>query len=112
MVRTKEEATLHLTKLTEILNNLGFTINKEKSSLVPSQTVNYLGFTINSKTMCIKLPNQKVKDVIKECKLTRKKRILPIRKLASLIRKISATTCVIFSARFVSEFCFKTRTMV
>uniref|UniRef100_U9TF91 Reverse transcriptase domain-containing protein n=1 Tax=Rhizophagus irregularis (strain DAOM 181602 / DAOM 197198 / MUCL 43194) TaxID=747089 RepID=U9TF91_RHIID len=67
------------------LQSLGFTINEEKSSLIPSQVVDYLGFQIDSKTMMIKLPKHKIKDLIQECKKISQKPVILIRKLVSLI---------------------------
>src|SRR6185437_16191470 len=76
----------------------GFTINREKSSLIPSQVADYLGFQINSRTMSLKLPRHKIKDLITECKKIKTKQVLPVRKLASLIGKITATVNAIFPA--------------
>ncbi|PKK58931.1 hypothetical protein RhiirC2_795559 [Rhizophagus irregularis] len=61
------------------LQSLGFTINEEKSSLIPSQVVDYLGFRIDSKSMMIKLPKHKIKDLIQECKKTSQKLIAFLR---------------------------------
>ena len=49
------EEVLHfaLTKTFTVLTDLGFTINYDKSSLVPSQEVCFLGFLINSITMLV-----------------------------------------------------------
>jgi ribonuclease HI len=87
----------------DLLQQLGFTINKEKSSLIPSQVVDYLGFQINSRSMMIKLPKFKVKDLIRECKKMKEKKVVPVRKLAALIEKISATANAIFPARLNSR---------
>ena len=87
----------------DLLQRLGFTINKEKSSLIPSQVVDYLGFQINSRSMVIKLPKSKVKDLIQECKKMKEKKVVPVRKLAALIGKISATANAIFPARLNSR---------
>lgn len=89
LMTTKEKSLQHTRIVIELLQRLGFTTNNEISSLHPSQTVDYLGFNINSKTMMIKLPKQKA--------------FIPIRKLASLIGKISATTSAIFPARLRSR---------
>src|SRR2546421_484691 len=48
----------------DMLNKHGFTINAEKSCLKPSQVINYLGFQINSRLMTLKLPKQKLHDLI------------------------------------------------
>lgn len=41
------------------LENLGFLINKEKSSLPPSMRCKYLGFIFNSELMVLELPSEK-----------------------------------------------------
>lgn len=43
----------------EVLQNLGFIINKEKSVLSPKKYCKFLGFNINSETMEIELPLEK-----------------------------------------------------
>lgn len=43
-----------------ILENLGFVINREKSMMVPEKTVTFLGFIISSETMTIKIPEKKI----------------------------------------------------
>lgn len=43
-----------------ILKNLGFVINREKSMMVPEKTVTFLSFIISSETMTIKIPEKKI----------------------------------------------------
>nr|CAI5852267.1 unnamed protein product [Callosobruchus analis] len=42
-----------------LLKNLGFVINREKSLLQPSQSCEFLGFLFNSKYLYMSVPNQK-----------------------------------------------------
>ena len=51
----------------DILCNLGFKINYEKSSLVPNQVINHLGYLWNSKEMCISLPTEKIGKIKHFC---------------------------------------------
>ena len=48
-----------------ILRRLGFYINYSKSSLVPSNQLEFLGFELNSTTMLVKLPARKCDDILK-----------------------------------------------
>src|SRR2546421_630357 len=53
--------------------------------------------------MTLMLPKKKIKDLISECKRMKVKKFVPIRKLASLIGKISATANAVFPARLNSR---------
>jgi ribonuclease HI len=103
MARTKQEALTHLNSLITCLQNHGFTINEKKSCLDPSQVIDYLGFRIDSKKMVLKLPNQKIRGLIRECKKAKTLKVLPVRKLASLIGKIIATANAMFPAKLHSR---------
>ena len=54
MAASKELALKHTDLVISLLQQLGFTINLEKSRLLPSQVVEYLGFQINSRSMMMK----------------------------------------------------------
>ncbi|XP_035712588.1 uncharacterized protein LOC110855835 isoform X1 [Folsomia candida] len=58
----------HLNFISNFLETLGFTINKGKSQLIPSQRVKYLGFLIDSIIMRLILPSDKVARIITKCK--------------------------------------------
>lgn len=51
----------------QLLKNLGFVIQEEKSCLNPSQQLEYLGFVLNSMTMTVKLTHARVEKVVKAC---------------------------------------------
>ena len=51
----------------QLLKNLGFVIQEEKSCLNPSQQLEYLGFVLNSVTMMVKLTHARVEKVVKAC---------------------------------------------
>ena len=53
----------HTTLIVSLLQSLGFSVNKEKSLLQPTQIIEYLGVIINSKEMTLSLPNDKVKKI-------------------------------------------------
>ena len=51
----------------QLLQNLGFVIQEEKSCLNPSQQLEYLGFVLNSMTMTVKLIHARIEKVVKAC---------------------------------------------
>ena len=51
----------------QLLKNLGFVIQEEKSCLNPSQQLEYLGFVLDSVTMTVKLTHARVEKVVKAC---------------------------------------------
>ena len=50
-------------RVADVLMDLGFIINWEKSEIGPSQDITFLGFTINSNTMRIGLPCEKRRKI-------------------------------------------------
>lgn len=68
-----------------ILKNLGFIINNEKSVLEPRQHCQYLGFKLNSVQFSISLPQKKVVSILKSINATRFKKRCKIIELAQLI---------------------------
>jgi len=58
------EATTNVEKMLKVLNELGWQINKEKSSLKPSQCSEFLGLLVNTMaTPWFKVPNNKIQAV-------------------------------------------------
>ena len=60
VARSKEEAIFSSDTTIFILENLGFTINLEKSVLTPCQQMEYLGVLIDSSSMTFKVPQEKM----------------------------------------------------
>ena len=66
---TREECTRATERLSQLLTELGFTINLEKSVLIPSKQITFLGYVLNSRNMTIS-PTEKKKQ--KALKLVKK----------------------------------------
>ena len=81
-----------------LLQDLGFIINKEKSHLTPTQQVEYLGFVVNSKTMSLSLSQDKISKIVSHCREVMSAHTNSVRDLASLIGKMSATIQAVFPA--------------
>ena len=75
----------------DVLTSLGFTIHPIKSVLQPTQEIKYLGFIVNSKSMTIKLTEEKCAEVISLCKNLISKDHATIKIVSSVIGKIVAT---------------------
>ena len=74
----------HTALVIELLQNLGFIINYEKSLLTPTLVLEFLGFLINSKTMKFYLPQTKVAKVLDLCKSLLKENPISLHLLAQL----------------------------
>ena len=51
MAESKEKARDQANGLVYLMNCLGFTVNREKTTSEPSQTLEFLGFTVNTRAM-------------------------------------------------------------
>ena len=68
-----------------VLESLGFTINREKSVIVPVQRIMFFGFIIDSVNFVVMLPEEKVQKIIDFAKLLLGKDYITARLLASFI---------------------------
>lgn len=73
-----------------LLDSLGFTINKKKCELTPSQEKKYLGFILNSSEMSISLPEDKRLSLIDRLEGFSSKKSCKIRDFASLIGTLNS----------------------
>ena len=67
MNQSPVELQSHVNQTVSLLESLGFTINREKSQLVPSQQVRFLGFQVDSVTMKLFLPEDKIQQIVQMC---------------------------------------------
>ncbi len=75
----------------KLFEDLGFTINVEKSVVVPTQTIEHLGFIIDSRSMTVTMTPEKtmkIRELILECLQTDQ---VTIRQVARLLGKFNAT---------------------
>ena len=87
------------TQLTlDLLQWLGFTINWEKSLLVPTQSLTFLGLSIDSQTMSLSLPEKKILDIQNKCQSLICNLTTPARAVASLIGTLEAARPAIWQA--------------
>ena len=98
MARSKEEARRHLATAMELLVALGFIINLKKSTLSPTQELEFLGFLLNSHNMTIALPTHKLHAVKKMARRMANQRRTTLRELASLLGMMVAAHPAILPA--------------
>ena len=91
IARSPEEARKGGQLAADLPQDLGYMINKEKSVIRPTTKIEYLGFVIDSQRMVVGMTETKrlkIKELVAEaCK----DEIWSIRRLASIIGKVSAT---------------------
>ena len=75
--------TAHISK--DLMTNLGFIMNDDKSIFIPSQQVTYLGFIIDSVLMIVTLPLEKINKVVSLCKKLYNVAMVSIREVAKVI---------------------------
>ena len=64
---TKEQCLEHTKQAIELLSNLGFVINYDKSQLTPVQKIEHLGLIIDSLSMTVKLTDSKIHNIKTLC---------------------------------------------
>lgn len=88
----------------ELIENLGFKVNLEKSSLVPQKTIKHLGFIVDSSTLSLKLPKEKCLEVESRAKKILKLQLVSIRDVASFIGYlIAAAPATKWGAIFIRQ---------
>ena len=84
---TYEECVQNVSDTLQLADDLGFTVHKKKSVVVPTQQIVFVGFLICSVTMTVRLPHDKCLDMIELCKEILASHKITIRKFAQLIGK-------------------------
>ena len=84
------ERAVNLTWLT--LTSLGFTINSQKSVLIPTQKLQFLGFDIDSANLSVSVPQAKVQKILGLANHLVAQRVVTIRVFSKLIGKFAATS--------------------
>lgn len=93
-----EEGKAHVELTIEMLSQLGFVINREKSQLEPTQKIQFLGFWIDSRSMTISLPVEKVEKIKQDARGMIQKRCVSLRELTCLLGRMSATSQAVLLA--------------
>jgi len=76
----------------QVLMSLGFHIHPKKSSIKPTQSIEYLGFVVSSTDMSVKLTEEKMNTIVNRCKdFLNGNKEHTIREVASLVGTIVST---------------------
>ena len=81
----------HIDLTQSMLISLGFTISIKKSSITPSQVIQFLGFIIDSRSMTVSPSPDKPPDIKQLITTTLTKTSTTIRQFAQLLGKLAAT---------------------
>ncbi|MEW8544652.1 MAG: hypothetical protein AB2693_14070 [Candidatus Thiodiazotropha sp.] len=84
---TYSECVCNISDTLRLADDLGFTVHKDKSVVVPSQQIIFVGFLICSVSMTVRLPPEKCIDMIELCREILAAKRITIRKFAQLIGK-------------------------
>ena len=98
VAESPEALKAHLRKAANLLEELGFLINKKRCVWTPSQRIEFLGFKVDSNIMHLYLPPKKVEKIRKECKSVRAQGHLTVRRLAYLIGLLTSTIPAVLPA--------------
>ena len=95
---TYQEAQSHTAMTVSLLESLGFTVDLEKSRLIPSQIITFLGFVIDSTVEALNLPQEKVVNVKSLCLKAKVSRTMPARQRASVLGTLESCRPAIWQA--------------
>lgn len=84
--------------MSETLESLGYTINREKSVFVPTQRIVFFGFIIDSVLFKVFLPDDKVEKIIRLAKNLSSRKFVIVRDLASFIGLIISAFYAVLEA--------------
>ena len=97
--RTYHECLCQTNFAIDLLESLGFRINREKSHLIPSQHIPFLGFVVDSTTMTIGLPLEKNASIQSlAAALKESSQPVTLRSLSRFIGMCTATRPAVFQA--------------
>lgn len=103
MARTEEQSRRNTQLVWDKLAELGFIVNKEKSSMEPTQKLDHLGFSFDTRNMTLSVPKNKLRDLRREATKMLNKGHTTLRSLSSFVGKAMATTLAVFPARLMTR---------
>jgi hypothetical protein len=96
---SKASCARSVSRARELLTELGAKINFAKSSLEPSQQLEYLGFQIDSTQMTLTAPARKISNLTKSMKAALRRPALSARDAASLLGKLQSMADALLPVR-------------
>ena len=98
MAQKQEDLLIMTREIITLLHLLGFSINWDKSALIPSQEIQFLGFVVNSVTMTMSLPEEKIKSIARACQTILKQETVTVRELSRVLGKMTAASQAVLPA--------------
>jgi hypothetical protein len=95
--------------LLDLLTQLGFLINWPKSSLVPSQSIEFLGFRLDTARMTLALPASKVASLRHLVASALATPMMPLRRLASVVGSLHASAMAVLPTRLRTRALLRTK---
>ncbi|XP_044140080.1 uncharacterized protein LOC122930635 [Bufo gargarizans] len=90
----------HLRWTMDLLSDLGFLLNQEKSCLSPSREMEFLGFMVDSTAGTLSLPSAKIRSIRKELLRARSSCQIPLRQLARIIGLLASSIQAVFPLHY------------
>ncbi len=87
----------------ETLQWFGFVINWEKSTIQPVQSLKFLGLVLNTLSLTLSVPDEKIKDLIKECRKLLLANSVMLQDLSHILGKIMSLSSAISSGTLFSR---------
>ena len=84
--------------IVSLFEALGLMVNRPKSLLTPTQSIEFLGFLINSHIQKLFLPLEKSRKILQEAAKLLRQQTLTARELAMFIGKVTATSRALWQA--------------
>ena len=98
MAQKQEDLLIMTREIITLLHLLGFSINWDKSALIPSQEIQFLDFVVNSVTMTMSLPEEKIKSIARACQTILKQETVTVRELSRVLGKMTAASQAVLPA--------------
>ena len=96
--RTQDGLSQSMKRVEDLLQSLGFLINYKKSQFVPVQELEFLGVTIDSRNMTLKVPEDKLINILEVINTLLRKTSVSIRDLAQIIGKLQSCKLAVLAA--------------
>ena len=89
--QTEDQCKTNVVRTSKLMDDLGLTINPDKSYFKPTKIITFVGFVLNSENMTVKLTPEKIDTLIHMCNKVLKATRMSIRDFAVLIGKMVAS---------------------
>ena len=106
MAHSREELIQNRDTLIYLLQHLGLIINRKNTTLEPTQTIELLGLVIDSVLMSLYLPQEKLQQILSQCKNLINEKQISLLDLTKLIGRLSSIAQPIHSDQFPLSSCY------